>query len=104
METVTEIEIVFNESSLHWRRDYDYNKYFLLAQQNYFNNCLATRGHVFLNEVFDALGMKRTTQGAISGWIGKSFIHFGIQNKSESEMVITLTFNIDGVIYDKIED
>jgi len=90
---------------------------FLKAQQNYFNNMLQARGHVFLNEVYDALGMERSSSGTVVGWVirkdgqGDNFIDFGIfDGESERarafvngyERNIRLDFNVDGVIYDLI--
>ena len=55
---------------------------FLRAQQNYWNQMLVARGHVFLNEVYDALGIERTQAGSIVGWVisenGDNFIDFRI--------------------------
>jgi hypothetical protein len=85
---------------------------FLRAQQTYFNNILISRGHVFLNEVYDALGIDRTEAGAIVGWViggGDNKIDFGIfdgENPRTRAFVngyehsILLDFNVDGVIYD----
>lgn len=100
----------FNDSCSQWSSSNDYNHFFLLAQQNYFNDILRVRGHVFLNEVYDALGLNRSEAGAIVGWIkgqGDGFIDFGAfdpDTKSylplvSSEDGILLDFNVDGVIY-----
>ena len=90
---------------------------FLHAQQEYFNNMLRARGHVFLNEVYDALGIQRTSAGSMVGWVmrkdgkGDNFIDFGIFDGDKPrardfvngyERSILLDFNVDGVIYDLI--
>lgn len=93
----------------------EYNTLFLQSQQNYFNNILETRGHVFLNEVYAALGLEHTKAGAVVGWIkgeGDGAIDFGIWSDDRMvqmhdfltghESAILLDFNVDGVIYDKI--
>lgn len=105
----------FDEYNRNWNRNPEYNMAFLKAQQNYANDMLLARGHVFLNEVYDSLGMERTTAGAVVGWVvskdGDNYIDFGIFNgKNERARVfvnggepsILLDFNVDGVIYDKI--
>ena len=102
----------FDDSSTEWQKSPDYNMAFLRAQQNYFNNILQSRGHVFLNEVYDALGFQRSQAGAVVGWVigeGRdNFIDFGLFNgESQSsrdfvngyEQSILLDFNVDGVIY-----
>lgn len=98
------------------------NLVFLRREQGKFNDLLRTRGHVFLNEVYDALGIPRSKAGAIVGWImrkdenGDNFIDFGLDRWSPDnettrrfvngyqadDMGILLDFNVDGVIWDLI--
>lgn len=104
----------FDESSLQWSKVPGYNMMFLKAQQNYANDLLRTRGHVFLNEVYDLLGIPRSQPGAVVGWVlgeGDDFIDFGIYNADSEEVrdfvngyeqKILLDFNVDGIIYDLI--
>lgn len=105
----------YDEQSAQWHRDAAYNLTYLRAQQSFFNDRLHQKGHVFLNEVYDALGFDRTKEGAVVGWVtnggGDNFIDFGIYdmyNPSKrafvngNEKSILLDFNVDGVIYDKI--
>jgi len=102
----------FDDSSTEWQKNSDYNMAFLRAQQNYFNNILQSRGHVFLNEIYDALGFQRSQAGAVVGWvIGEghdNFIDFGLFNGENVkvrdfvngyEQSILLDFNVDGVIW-----
>ncbi len=103
---------MFDEYNKNWERDPELNRLFLQCQQNYYNQLLRIRGHVFLNEVYDALGFERSQPGAVVGWIigdnGDNFIDFGIVEAYNSRFVngdepsIILDFNVDGVIYDKI--
>ena len=104
----------FDETSIHWTKTPEYNLIFLKAQQNYANNLLQSRGHVFLNEVYDSLGIERSQAGAVVGWVlgeGDNYIDFGIfdvYNESSREFVngfersVLLDFNVDGYIVDKI--
>jgi hypothetical protein len=107
----------FDASSPSWNKNPEYNLYFLRCQQNWSNDLLKSRGHVFLNEVYDMLGLERTQAGAVVGWIlsqngeTDNFVNFGVFNgKTEAardfvngfEGAILLDFNVDGVIYDKI--
>ena len=82
--------------------------------ENILNDILHTRGHVFLNEVYDALGFPHTPQGAVLGWIdgeGDNCIDFGLYDQNKENVrrfvngvdnVIMLEFNHDGVIWDRI--
>ena len=95
---------VFDESNVNWERKPEYNLLFLKHVQNRMNDTLQARGHVFLNDVHDALGFKRTSAGQIVGWLVGDHIEFNIQNL-KYEMTtpsIPLTFNVTGIIYDKI--
>lgn len=104
----------FDQSCGPWEKDPEYNLMFLCAQQEFFNNRLKAIGHVFLNEVYDALGIQRTQAGQVVGWVvgnGDGFIDLGIyRGKSEAdrrflnglENVFLIDPNVDGVIIDKI--
>lgn len=104
----------FDESSSQWVKSPEYNLTFLQCQQNYANDLLHARGHVFLNEVYDMLGIPRTKAGAVVGWvrgIGDDFVDFGIFDGERMkardfvngyERSILLDFNVAGVIYDMI--
>jgi hypothetical protein len=106
----------FDELCPDFKKNAEYNMIFLKAQQNYANDMLQARGHVFLNEVYDALGIERTGAGAAVGWVhgkgGDDFVDFGIFDDSTNarvrdfvngrEEAILLDFNVDGVIWDKI--
>lgn len=107
----------FDDGSREWQRNAEYNRFFLHCQQRYANDKLLARGHVFLNEVYDALGLSRSKAGAVVGWIlspdGDNFIDFGIydQDKQKSRMFVNgdeysilLDFNVDGVIFDQLKD
>ncbi len=104
----------FDESCKEWTKTPEYNLMYLRSQQNYFNQMLQARGHVFLNEVYDALGISRSQAGSVVGWVlgkGDNYIDFGIFDGASGparafvngeERSILLDFNVDGVIYDLI--
>lgn len=105
----------FDETSTNWTRTPEYNFVFLRAQQNWANDMLRTRGYVFLNEVYDMLGLERSYQGQVTGWMidgdGDNFIDFGFMDGERErarafvnglEGAVLLDFNVDGVIIDKI--
>lgn len=106
--------VCFDESNPNWQRDPMYNQTFLRIRQSYADDMLHANGHVLLNDVFDMLGMKRTSAGAVVGWVrnnGDNYIDFGVFNDIEEgksfvkgdERSIWLDFNVDGVVYDLIE-
>jgi Family of unknown function (DUF6353) len=108
----------FDQSSSSWSKEPEYNLIFLKAQQNYANDLLHARGHVLLNDVYDMLGIPRSKAGAVVGWVlsrngtTDDFVNFGVfEDRSDKvrdfvngrEGAILLDFNVDGVIYDKID-
>ena len=108
----------FDVTSPEWSKEPEYNLIFLKCQQNWANDMLRARGHVFLNEVYDSLGIPRSKAGSVVGWVlshngeTDNYIDFGVFDKTNGrarefvngrENAILLDFNVDGVIYDKIE-
>ena len=104
----------FDSSNPNWDKNPAFSMMWLRGQQNILNDLLHTRGHVFLNEVYDALGFPHTPQGAVLGWIdgeGDNCIDFGLYDQNKENVrrfvngvdnVIMLEFNHDGVIWDRI--
>ena len=104
----------FGEGCTNWSSQTGYNGMFLKGQQNYASDMLRIKGHIFLNEVYDLLGVERTPTGAVCGWVmgkGDDYVDFGIFTDTTDEKEafldgysknILLDFNVDGVIYDLI--
>jgi hypothetical protein len=105
----------FDEHSSNWDKDPEYNLMFLRAAQNQANDKLHAYGHLFLNDVYKALGIPISQEGQLVGWSMKSehgdgFVDFGIYDFNDDrrafvnglERSILLDFNVDGFIQDKI--
>ena len=101
----------FDENSIRWNRSREWNECFLELTQDYFNDLLKHRGHLFLNEVYDRLGIPRRAIGQCVGWIydendpnGDNFVDLDIFNErnNNDENVFILDPNVDGYILDKI--
>ena len=109
---------LFDESSPYWEKQKHYNQLFLQVKQNEFNVKLQADGFVFLNQVYEALGIPKTRAGQIVGWrydpdnpTGDNYIDFGMYDVSNPaakdfidgyERSILLDFNVDGPIIDYI--
>ena len=105
----------FCEGCAGWTKDPEMNLVFLKQQQNWANELLKTRGHLFLNEVYDMLGIERSKAGQVVGWVYDetnpdcdNYVDFGIYdiyNERKRAFVngwersILLDFNVDGNIY-----
>lgn len=108
----------FDDGCLGWTKDPEDNLLFLRLQQDYANEKLQKKGHLYLNEVYDMLGIPRSKAGQVVGWIydeknpvGDNYVDFGIYNThietnrnfvNGYERTILLDFNVDGNILDKM--
>ena len=119
LENISEYARFFDAfNSDEHQKDPEYNLMFLRRQQDWANEVLKSRGHLFLNEVYDMLGIPRSKAGQVVGWIydeksphGDNYVDFGIYDLDNErkrafvngyEYNILLDFNVDGVIYDLI--
>lgn len=109
----------FDDGCAGWDPNPEYSLTFLKHQQNYANDLLKSRGHVYLNEVYDMLGIPRTQAGQVVGWVydptddtRDNFIDFGIYDECKTkardfvngyEPVILLDFNVDGNIWKEMQ-
>lgn len=108
--------IIAEESSTCWDPNEDYTSQNLAAVQLWANRRLERKGHLFLNEVFDQLGLSRTREGAVVGWLkngeGDNYVSFGDFDASiyrvpsddytRVDSNFLVDFNVDGVIWDRI--
>lgn len=113
---------VFDQYSDRWRRSWTPDQVweYLRQKQREANDMLRIRKHIFLNEVYDLLGLDRTEAGAVVGWIltknnPDTFVDFGLDSMPEErrreflsadrneDIWIRLHFNPDGLIYNMID-
>lgn len=110
----------FTTGCTGWTKDAEANLTFLRRQEKWANERLQAVGHLFLNEVYEMLGIPHSSAGAVVGWIydpknpdhqGDNRVDFGIYNihipanrdfVNGWERSIWLDFNVDGVIYNLI--
>lgn len=106
----------FDEWCLGWDKDPEYNLTYLRNVQRMANDALEAKGHLFLNEVYDMLGIPRSKAGNIVGWVydrddkyADNYIDFGIYDVHDEqkrdfvngrERSILLDFNVDGNIWE----
>ncbi len=116
----------FDSDCKEWEDDPEYNMMFLKGMQARANDLLKVKGHLFLNEVYEMLGMQPSKAGQIVGWtynketgesrtidengepVGDGFVDFGIFESRRAnrrfvngyEPVILLDFNVEGNVLD----
>jgi hypothetical protein len=110
--------VVFCEGNTGWTKNPELNKVFLIQQQNHANDKLRLNGVLFLNEVYDMLGVPRTAYGQIAGWVytedstaGDNYVDFGMFDTNNPkacdflnghERSIILDFNCVGNVLDYV--
>lgn len=110
---------MFDEQNRNWVPNFESNRVFLTGIQNSCMSKLVRDRYLFLNDVYDALGFDRTVEGQLVGWTypsvsreGDNYVDFGMFTDSRNtdfilgndQRAIYLDFNVDGVIYDLIND
>ena len=107
----------FDVGQTGWQKDPEHNLWYLRQKQNWANELLRQQGFLFLNDVYEMLGIPKTAAGQIVGWLydegdGDHHVDFGIYNTNSPSNrdfingynpTILLDFNVDGPIYNKIE-
>lgn len=106
---------IFNQESLYWdsiSESADRVMLFLKNQQTYINDVLKLEKRVYLNDVYELLGLSKTEIGGRVGWryleenlVGDNFIDFGIYREENRAFItgdisepLILDFNVDGLV------
>ena len=105
----------YDDGCTGWTKDPEHNLFFLLSQQEYANQKLKAQGYLYLNEVYEMLGIPKSKAGHVVGWIyneknpvGDNYVDFGIHDVHKPanrdfvngyERTILLDFNVDGNIW-----
>jgi len=100
-------------ASQQWENDLGINKMFIAQQERYANELLARRGHLWLSEVYVALGFEESDISRITGWKVRRLpdgsreipnVSFGLDKphpddwKWNKEKAVYLDFNCQGLI------
>lgn len=108
---------LFDEGSRDFTKSAAQNRIYIQCQENIANDLLQVRGHIFLNQVYEMLGLEHTKAGAVTGWVrtkpgdghhGDGYIDFGMTNPENEPFLegreprVWLDFNVDGIILDLI--
>lgn len=108
----------------NWQEVKYQNQQFIQMVLNHARDALQTKGYIFLNDVYDMLGFKRTKAGSQVGWvkgikydpvtgeqITDGYVDFGLWEEgmykgkqwvNGSPRAFLLNFNVDGVIIDEV--
>ena len=114
LEGISDYSRFWEEGMRGWDPDPTYRISYLKGIQQYCQDRLVADGYLFLNDVYEELGIPKTKAGQCVGWIydkdnpiGDNYIDFGLYNEkigatrrfiNGEEDVILLDFNVDGDI------
>lgn len=116
LDDISDYARFYDDGNTGWQKDPELNLMFLRRQQEWANEKLKAQGYLFLNDVYEMLGIPRSKAGQSVGWIyrpndekfeGDSYVDFGIYNVNREanrnfvngyEPTILLDFNVDGNI------
>lgn len=106
----------FDEACPIWSKEPEYNLMFLKQAEALATERLKTQGYLFLNEVYDMLGLERSKAGQLVGWIydtdnpiGDNYVSFGLYNTGNEDFInkrknsVLLDFNVDGNIFERMD-
>lgn len=109
----------FDESCTGWTKSAEDNLRCLKMVQSWANKKLQSQGYLYLNDVYEALGIPKTKAGHVVGWIydevhpvGDNFVDFGIYDLYNEkardfvngyERTILLDFNVDGNVWEMMQ-
>lgn len=109
MKTTIEIDvhphhaIEFDSSNPNWSPQKEYNYAFLRAAASYLQQRLDTRGHLFVNEVREQLGLEPTPAGQVCGWIRRDgYVAITASERPSGNGNIWVTFTDQGIIVNNI--
>lgn len=105
----------FDENAIGWTKYPESNNVFLIQQIEAANFMLKKQGHLFLNEVYDMLGIPRTMAGQLAGWLyapddpnRHNYVDFGLYDDRNADFIncrtnkALLEFNVDGNILEDL--
>lgn len=119
---ISEFARFFDELCPDYQKNAEFNLMFLRKQQDWANEKLKSQGYLFLNDVYESIGIPKTRAGQVVGWLydpknsehqGDNYVDFGIYDITREscrnfvngyERAILLDFNVDGPILEHFED
>lgn len=106
----------FEKGNPNWVDNPEYNFITLRTAEKFCNNKLRAETFLTLNDVYEILGIPKSSAGQVVGWAtgagGDDYVDFGLFENNESarrfvngqETAVLLNFNVQGVIYDLIDE
>jgi len=116
--------VIFDELNPNWYYNPVRRWQFLQDAERLANEKLQSKGHLFLNEVYEILGYSDSQAGAVVGWFinkedllkdprraySDTYVSFGLDTpeakrfRDGDEVGVLLDFNVQGVIFNMLDD
>lgn len=96
--------VVFDRHNPNWSPTPEYCVLFLRASQNYLNDLYKVHGYLFLNEVYQQLGVPVTGAGQVLGWIFGESEDVLLDWTPRKDGSFEILINPLGVIFDQIDE
>jgi hypothetical protein len=96
---------LFMEGNPNWQSNTNMNIHFIRLQADFMTQRLRANGHLFLNEIYDALAMPRTPAGQLCGWAirdkrSDDFVDIEVIQTHDHHGTLMLDFNVAGDVMD----
>lgn len=102
-KTISKYGTVFYEKCNLWRNDRAYNFMIIKETQSYFNRELKSKGYVFLDSIYNRLGIEIKKEINGIGWVYDKNNSINIRIVDAIGTKLVLDFNVDGYILDKLK-
>jgi hypothetical protein len=101
---------IWDWREMHGIMDATHALYYLELYERFATDKLKAKGYLFLNDVYDMLGLTLTAEGAVLGWVYEKdkVVDFGVYDFDNTEAVygydskFVLRFNVDGCILEHL--
>lgn len=117
-----ERKYLFDEYSRYWKRWWTPDQFlqYIRSKTNQLQDKFELQGYLFVNDVLDAFGMEKTSEGQVVGWIKKrgvrTIISVGLDEmpadeierilatRDNSNLRFWLKMNPDGIIWNELDN
>lgn len=91
--------IIFDKENVNWKNDEGHNLMFLRATENHLKDLLNSRGYIYTNQIYEALGIKWNPKNENQVWFGEmdhnyanivGFFEIFPQQKSKDRILINI--------------
>lgn len=84
--------IIFDENTIHWTQNRDYNLSYVRTRGEYLNDILTIRGYLYLNQIYEHFGVEWNPEDTNDLYlIDDGEITFKFESIDENSILIRIT-------------